>query len=53
MRSIILLLLLDTYFNYLIFILLSLFDFNFYKNLNSCFSHYFYYAFNNFIIIIR
>ena len=40
-RSIILLSLFDIYFNYSTFISLSLFDFNFRKNLNSCFSHIF------------
>ena len=41
MRSIILLSLLDTYFNYSTFILLSLFDFNFRENFNTCFSYIF------------
>ena len=40
-RSIILLSLFNVYFNYSTFILLSLFDFNFRKNLNSYFSHIF------------
>ena len=40
-RSITLLSLFDIYFNYLIFISLSLFDFDFRENLNSCFSHTF------------
>ena len=40
-RSIISLSLFDAYFNYLTFILLSLFDFNFRERLNSCFSHIF------------
>ena len=40
-RSIILLSLFDIYFNYSTLISLSLFDFNFRKSLNSCFSHIF------------
>ena len=40
-RSIISLSLFDIYFNYLIFISLSLFDFNFRENLNLCFSRIF------------
>ena len=40
-RSIISLSLFDIYFNYLTFISLSLFDFDFRKNLNSCFSYIF------------
>ena len=39
--SITLLSLFNTHFNYSIFILLSLFDFNFRENSNSCFSHIF------------
>ena len=41
MRSMISLSLLDTYFNYSTLISLSLFDFDFHKNLNSYFSHIF------------
>ena len=41
MRLIILLSLFDAYFNYLTFISLSLFDFNFRESSNSCFSHIF------------
>ena len=40
-HSINLLSLFNIYFNYSTLILLSLFDFNFYKNLNLCFSHTF------------